>query len=83
LVGLGLATETLMLGATIKPDMIPSVGLIKKMAAVYLLEREAEKLAKKLPLEFLVLVSGPAKQPRGGLNSALKGVLKIEQAALG
>lgn len=81
LVGLGPATEMLMLGITIKADRALSIGLVKEIVALDQLEAKAEELAKQLAKIPACAMRACKTAMRAGLNTGLKEGLNIEKIA--
>jgi len=81
LVGLGPATEMLMLGITIKADRALSIGLVKEIVSLDQLEAKAEELAKQLAKIPVVAMRACKTAMRAGLNTGLKEGLNIEKMA--
>lgn len=81
LVGLGLATEMLMLGVPIKADKALATGLVSKVVPLDQLESEAEALAKRLTEIPVVAIKACKTAMRAGLNTGLKEGLRIEETA--
>jgi len=79
LIGLNHATELVLLGEHIKADKAEKWGLINKVVPLDQLERECEKLAKKLMLKSPVALRAAKDAIRTGINTGLKEGLKIEQ----
>jgi enoyl-CoA hydratase len=81
LIGLGPATEMLLLGTTIKADRALSLGLISGVYAQDRLLPEAEKLAKRLAGIPPVAMKACKTAIRTGLSSGLKEGLRTELTA--
>lgn len=81
LVGLGPATEMLMLGTSIKADRALSMGLVKEVVPLDQLETKTEGLAKQLIEIPSVALKACKIAMRVGLNTGLKEGLKIEEWA--
>ena len=81
LVGLGPATEMLLLGKPIKADKALSIGLVKEVVPVDQLESRAGELAKQLAGIPTVAMKACKTAMRAGLNTGLKEGLRIEQTA--
>ncbi|MBW2096049.1 MAG: enoyl-CoA hydratase/isomerase family protein [Deltaproteobacteria bacterium] len=81
LIGLGPATEMLMLGATVKAEKALSIGLVQDVVPLDQLEDKAEALAKRLDAMPAVALKACKTSIRTGLRTGLKEGLKIEQTA--
>jgi enoyl-CoA hydratase len=81
LVGLGPASEMLMLGIPIKADRALSMGLVKEVVPLNELESKAEELANQLAHIPAVAMRVCKTAIRAGLNSSLNEGLRIEQSA--
>jgi len=79
LVGIGAATELVLMGEMIKADKAEQIGLVSKVVPLDQLETEVKGLAFKL-MERPALALRAAKIAlRKGLNASLKEGLQIEQ----
>jgi enoyl-CoA hydratase len=81
LVGLGPATEMLMLGNTINAERALAIGLAKEIVPVSQLEVRAEELARQLAEMPLAALRACKMCLRAGLNTGLKEGLRMEQGA--
>jgi len=81
LVGLGPATEMLLLGKPIKADKALAIGLVREIVPEDQLESRAEDLAKRLARIPSMAMKACKTAMRTGLNAGLKEGLRIEQAA--
>jgi enoyl-CoA hydratase/carnithine racemase len=81
LVGLGPATEMLLLGTTIKAVEALSIDLVKEVVPLDQLESKAETLAKKLAKVPAVAMRACKMALKAGLNTGLKEGLRIEETA--
>ena len=80
-VGLGVATEMLMLGITVKGEKALEIGLVKEVVPQDRLESQAEALAKRLADIPPVAMMACKTAMRTGLNTGLKEGLNIERLA--
>ena len=81
LIGLGPATEMLMLGTTVKAEKALSIGLVQEVVPLDQLEHKADALAKRLDAMPAVALKACKTSIRTGLSTGLKEGLKIEQTA--
>jgi len=81
LIGLGPATELLLLGTTIKAPKALSIGLVTEVVPVDQLESRAEDLAVRLAAIPGVAMQACKTAMRAGLNCGLKEGLRIEGMA--
>ena len=81
LIGLGPATEMLMLGATVKAERALSIGLVHEVVPLDQLEAKAGTFAKRLAAMPAVALKACKTSMRAGLSAGLKEGLKIEQTA--
>ena len=81
LVGLGMATEMLLLGTTVRADKALSIGLVTGVFPQEQLISEAENLAKRLAKMPAIAVKACKTAMRAGLSTGLKEGLRIELTA--
>jgi enoyl-CoA hydratase len=81
LIGLGPATEMLLLGTTVKADKSLSLGLVSAVYPQKLLLSEAERLAKRLSKLPSVALKACKTAIRTGLSAGLKEGLRTEMIA--
>lgn len=81
LVGLGPATEMLMLGKTINSERALAIGLVSDVVPLDQVKPRAEELARQLAKIPVVAIKACKTALKTGLNSGLKEGLRIEQMA--
>ena len=79
LVGLGPATELIMLGEPIKADKAEKIGLVNKVVPFDQLDAEAEALAKKLMKKSSMALRSAKIAIKKGISVDLKHGLQMEQ----
>ena len=79
LVGLGPATELILLGEMIKADRAQQIGLVNKVVPLDQLETQVEDLASKLMERPIWALRAAKTAIRKGLSTSLKEGLQIEQ----
>ena len=79
LVGLGPATELIMLGEPIKADKAEKIGLVNKVVPFDQLDAEVEALAKKLMKKSSMALRSAKIAIKKGISVDLKHGLQMEQ----